>query len=127
MVYELENSVITGMFLVVVLLFMFFGLKNSLLISTSIPISMLIGFIIISLMGVTLNFVVLFTLVLVLGILVDDAIVVIENIYRHQHEYNKDPITAAKDATMEVAIPVATSTITRRSPDSSRCSSGRGS
>ncbi len=112
MVYELENSVITGMFLVVVLLFMFFGLKNSLLISTSIPISMLIGFIIISMMGVTLNFVVLFTLVLVLGILVDDAIVVIENIYRHQHEYNKDPITAAKDATMEVAVPVATSTIT---------------
>ena len=112
MVFELENSVMTGMFLVVLVLFMFFGMKNSFLISTSIPLSMLIGFIILGLMGITLNFVVLFTLVLVLGILVDDAIVVIENIYRHQHEYKKNPIQAAKDATMEVAIPVATSTLT---------------
>jgi multidrug efflux pump len=112
MVFELENSVMTGMFLVIMVLFMFFGMKNSFLISTSIPISMLIGFIIIASLNVTLNFVVLFSLVLVLGIVVDDAIVVIENIYRHQHEYGKDPIQAAKDATMEVAVPVATSTIT---------------
>ncbi|MBX7152602.1 efflux RND transporter permease subunit [bacterium] len=111
-VKELENSVMTGMFLVVMVLFMFFGMKNSFLISTSIPLSMLIGFIVLSLMGITLNFVVLFTLVLVLGILVDDAIVVIENIYRHQHEYGKNPIQAAKDATSEVAVPVATSTFT---------------
>lgn len=112
MVFELENSVMTGMFLVVLVLFMFFGVKNSILISTAIPLSMLIGFIFIGLMGITLNFVVLFTLVLVLGILVDDAIVVIENIYRHQHEYKKDPIRAAKDGTREVAVPVATSTLT---------------
>ncbi|NUM79561.1 efflux RND transporter permease subunit, partial [bacterium] len=111
-VKELENSVMTGMFLVVMVLFMFFGMKNSFLISTSIPLSMMIGFIVLSLMGITLNFVVLFTLVLVLGILVDDAIVVIENIYRHQHEYGKNPIQAAKDATSEVSIPVATSTFT---------------
>ncbi|HMW32867.1 MAG TPA: efflux RND transporter permease subunit, partial [bacterium] len=111
-VKELENSVVTGMVLVVLVLFMFFGMKNSFLISTSIPISMLIGFVILSFMGVTLNFVVLFALVLVLGILVDDAIVVIENIYRHQHEYGKNPIQAAKDATREVSIPVATSTFT---------------
>ncbi|MBL7996135.1 efflux RND transporter permease subunit [bacterium] len=112
MVSELENSVMTGMFLVVLVLFMFFGVKNSILISTAIPLSMLIGFIILGLMGITLNFVVLFALVLVLGILVDDAIVVIENIYRHQHEYKKSPIQAAKDGTKEVAIPVATSTLT---------------
>ncbi|HWP83397.1 MAG TPA: efflux RND transporter permease subunit [Bacteroidota bacterium] len=111
-VNELENSIMTGMFLVVLSLFMFFGLKNSLLISTAIPLSMLIGFAFLSMFGITLNFVVLFALVLVLGILVDDAIVVIENIYRHQQEYKKSPIQAAKDGTSEVALPVLTSTVT---------------
>lgn len=111
-VFEMENSIMTGMFLVVMILFMFFGFKNSLLISTAIPLSMLIGFIVLSTMNITLNFVVLFTLILVLGILVDDAVVVIENIYRHQHEYGKDPITAAKEGVSEVTIPVITATIT---------------
>jgi multidrug efflux pump len=112
MVRELENSIMTGMFLVVILLFMFFGLKNSLLISTAIPLSMFIGFIVMAMSGITLNFVVLFSLVLILGIVVDDAIVVIENIYRHQQVYDKSPAQAAKDATAEVAVPVATSTLT---------------
>ena len=111
-VYELENSILTGMFLVVLVLFMFFGVKNALLISTAIPLSMLMGFIILTIMGVTLNFVVLFSLVLVLGIVVDDAIVVIENIYRHQQEYGEGLIAAAKKATSEVAMPVATATFT---------------
>ncbi|MBP1679569.1 MAG: copper transporter, partial [Bacteroidetes bacterium] len=87
-VYELENSIMTGMFLVVLILFMFFGLKNSMLISTAIPFSLFIGFIILALSGITLNMVVLLSLVLVLGIVVDDAIVVIENIYRHQQIYD---------------------------------------
>ena len=112
MVRELENSVYTGMFLVVLALFMFFGLKNALLISTAIPLSMFIGFVVLSTFGVTLNMVVLFTLVLVLGILVDDAIVVIENIYRHQQEYSEHPTEAAKKAAGEVFVPVLTSTIT---------------
>jgi CzcA family heavy metal efflux pump len=112
MVRELENSIMTGMALVVLCLFMFFGFKNSLLISISIPLSMLIGFAILSMYGITLNIVVLFSLVLVLGILVDDAIVVIENIYRHQQVYDKLPDVAAKEATAEVAIPVLTSTLT---------------
>ena len=111
-VHELENSIMTGMVLVVLLLFMFFGFKNSLLISTAIPLSMFIGFIILAFSGITLNFVVLFSLVLVLGIVVDDAIVVIENIYRHQQIYKKTPDNAAKDAVAEVAVPVATSTFT---------------
>ncbi len=111
-VHELENSIMTGMVLVVLVLFMFFGFKNSLLISTAIPLSMFIGFIILSLSGITLNFVVLFGLVLVLGIVVDDAIVIIENIYRHQQIYDKPPDIAAKDGVAEVAVPVATSTIT---------------
>ncbi|MBA4313386.1 MAG: AcrB/AcrD/AcrF family protein [Chlorobiaceae bacterium] len=112
MVKELENSIMTGMFLVVLSLFMFFGFKNSLLISTAIPLSMFVGFVVISMLGITLNMVVLFSLVMVLGILVDDAIVVIENIYRHQQEYNEPPLVAAKKAAGEVFVPVLTSTIT---------------
>ncbi len=112
MVKELENSIITGMFLVVISLFMFFGFKNSLLISTAIPLSMFVGFIVMSALGITLNMVVLFSLVMVLGILVDDAIVVIENIYRHQQEYDEHPIQAAKKAAGEVFVPVLTSTVT---------------
>jgi multidrug efflux pump len=112
MVKELENSVLTGMFLVVMSLFMFFGLKNSLLISTAIPLSMFVGFVVLSALGITLNMVVLFSLVLVLGILVDDAIVVIENTYRHQQEYGESPTQAAKKAAGEVFVPVLTSTVT---------------
>ncbi|MDP2886722.1 MAG: efflux RND transporter permease subunit [Ignavibacteria bacterium] len=115
MVKELENSVITGMFLVVMSLFMFFGFKNSMLISTAIPLSMLVGFVVLSALGITLNMVVLFSLVLVLGILVDDAIVVIENTYRHQQEYGEHPTVAAKIAAGEVFVPVLTSTITTMS------------
>jgi multidrug efflux pump len=112
MVKELENSVMTGMFLVVMSLFMFFGFKNSLLISTAIPLSMFIGFVALATLGITLNIVVLFSLVLVLGILVDDAIVVIENTYRHQQEYGESPKQAAKTAAGEVFVPVLTSTVT---------------
>jgi multidrug efflux pump len=112
MVKELENSVMTGMFLVVMSLFMFFGFKNSLLISTAIPLSMFIGFVALATLGITLNIVVLFSLVLVLGILVDDAIVVIENTYRHQQEYGESPTQAAKTAAGEVFVPVLTSTVT---------------
>ena len=112
MVKELENSVLTGMFLVVMSLFMFFGFKNSLLISTAIPLSMFVGFVVLSALGITLNMVVLFSMVLVLGILVDDAIVVIENTYRHQQEYGESPEVAAKKAAGEVFVPVLTSTVT---------------
>ncbi len=112
MVKELESSILTGMLLVILSLFMFFGFKNSLLISTAIPLSMLIGFVVLSTLGITLNMVVLFSLVMVLGILVDDAIVVIENTYRHQQEYGETPGQAAKAAAGEVFVPVLTSTVT---------------
>jgi multidrug efflux pump subunit AcrB len=91
---------------------MFFGFKNSILISTAIPLSMFIGFVVLSTLGITLNMVVLFSLVMVLGILVDDAIVVIENTYRHQQEYGENPIVAAKSGAGEVFVPVLTSTVT---------------
>ena len=80
-------------------------------ISTAIPFSMAMGFIVLSYMGVTLNMVVLFSLVMALGMLVDDGIVVVENIYRHL-QMGKDRFHAALDGTKEVMVPVFTATLT---------------
>ena len=111
MVGELENHVLTGLVLVVAVLMLFLGLRTSLNVALAIPLSMLIGFTILQALGITLNMIVLFSLVLALGMLVDDAIVIVENIYRHmQMGYSK--IEAARLATAEVAWPVITSTAT---------------
>jgi multidrug efflux pump subunit AcrB len=111
MVGELTNHIITGLFLVIGLLTFFLGFRNSFFISTAIPFSMGIGLIVLQAMGVTLNMVVLFALVLGLGMLVDDGIVVVENIYRHL-SMGKTRKQAAIDGTKEVTLPVATATLT---------------
>ncbi|MBL8026671.1 MAG: efflux RND transporter permease subunit [Fibrobacteres bacterium] len=111
MVHELENHLIMGMVLVLLVLSFFLGGRNSLFISTAIPFSMGMGFIVLNYMGVTLNMVVLFSLVMALGMLVDDGIVVVENIYRHL-QMGKDRFQAALDGTKEVAVPVFTATLT---------------
>ncbi|MBT3191858.1 MAG: efflux RND transporter permease subunit [Verrucomicrobia bacterium] len=111
MIKELENNVATGFILVVVVLFIFMGVRNSLFVAMAIPISMLIAFASMSFMGFTLNMIVLFSLVLAVGMLVDNAIVIVENIYRNRmlgmtrHE-------AARRGAGEVAWPVITSTLT---------------
>jgi len=111
MVMDLENNIISGLILVVLVLFAFMGLRNSLIASVAIPLSMMMSFFILSAMGYTLNMIVLFSLILVLGMLVDDAIVIVENIYRHrQLGYNR--VQAAMLGTREVAWPVITSTFT---------------
>lgn len=110
--HELENGIITGVILVCLILFFFMGLKNAILVATSIPLSFLISFIILNMMGITLNMIVLFTLILVLGIIVDDAIVVIENIYRLQEKENYSPNDAAIEAPREVVFPVTIATLT---------------
>lgn len=110
-VNELQNHIILGVILVVVLLSFFLGLRNSLFISTAIPFSMTIGFLVLEIMGVTLNMVVLFSLIIALGMLVDDGIVVVENIYRHL-QMGKSRVAAAIDGTREVAVPVTTATVT---------------
>jgi multidrug efflux pump subunit AcrB len=94
-VHELENGIITGVVLVVTILLLSMGFKNAFFVSLSIPFSFLISFIVLSSMGVTLNIVVLFSLILVLGIIVDDAIVVTENIYRLQEKEGWSPQDAA--------------------------------
>jgi multidrug efflux pump len=111
-IHELENGVITGVLLVCLILFFFMGLKNAILVATSIPLSFLISFIVLSIMGITLNMIVLFTLILVLGIIVDDAIVVIENIYRLQEKENYTQIDASIEGPREVVFPVTIATLT---------------
>jgi len=110
-VANLENSIISGVILVVLVLLFFLGLRNALFVGIAIPMSMLLGFTILNLMDVTLNIMVLFSLVLALGMLVDNGIVVVENIYRLLQE-GKDIITASKEGVGEVAVPIIASTAT---------------
>lgn len=111
MVNELINHIIMGVILVVLSLTFFLGFRNSFFISLAIPLSMMAGFLVLNSMNVTLNMVVLFSLVLALGMLVDDGIVVVENIYRH-YNMGKSRVQAAIEGTKEVAIPVTTATLT---------------
>lgn len=110
-VENLENSIISGVILVVLVLLFFLGLRNALFVGIAIPMSMVMGFLILNIMGVTLNIMVLFSLVLALGMLVDNGIVVVENIYRLMQE-GKDSITASKEGVGEVAVPIIASTAT---------------
>lgn len=111
MVADLENSIILGVILVVVVLLFFLGIRNALFVGIAIPLSMFISFIILSLVGVTLNTMVLFSLVIALGMLVDNGIVVVENVYRLLDEgYSR--IDAAKYGVGEVAMPIIASTAT---------------
>ncbi|MCC6697540.1 MAG: efflux RND transporter permease subunit [Candidatus Hydrogenedentes bacterium] len=111
MVAELENSILSGLILVVSVILVFLGLGNALFVALAIPVSMFITFFVLHLFGVTLNMVVLFSLILALGMLVDNGIVVIENIHRHM-QLGMDRITAAKKGVDEVAWPIIGSTLT---------------
>jgi multidrug efflux pump len=108
---NLENSIISGMILVILVLLFFLGLRNSIFVGIAIPLSMLIGIMVMNIMGYTLNMIVLFGLILALGMLVDNGIVVVENIYRFvQNKFsNKE---SSKHGTGEVAVPIITSTVT---------------
>ncbi|MFA6107304.1 MAG: efflux RND transporter permease subunit [Candidatus Latescibacterota bacterium] len=111
MLRDLQNHILSGFVLVVLCIFVFLGVTNSFFIATAIPLSMLIAFVVIQMMGVTLNFIVLFSLIIALGRLVDDAIVVVENIHRHR-SMGKGPVQGAIDGTNEVAAAVVSSTLT---------------
>jgi len=109
MVVDLENNILSGLVLVVAVLMLALGFRTSLIVALAIPMSMLISFAILQAMGVTLNMMVLFSLILSLGMLVDNAIVIVENIFRYM-EMGCGRIEAAKRGTAEVAWPVITST-----------------
>ncbi len=111
MVNELENNVISGLLLVVGCLMAFVGLRNSFFVGVAIPLSMMASFLVLGWIGYSLNMMVLFSLILMLGMLVDNAVVIVENIYRHREHGDAGP-DAAFEATTEVARPVIASTIT---------------
>ena len=111
MVSSLENNIISGLLLVLAVLLFFLGVRNAAFVAVSIPTSMLLSFIVMNLIGISMNMVVLFSLILALGMLVDNAIVVVENIYRYIEE-GADNWKAARLATGEVAVPIIASTFT---------------
>lgn len=108
---NLENSIYSGVILVVMVLLFFLGLRNALFVGVAIPLSMLMSFVILSAMGVSINMMVLFALILALGMLVDNGIVVIENIHRQYHD-GKTKIQAAREGVGEIAVPIISSTAT---------------
>lgn len=109
---NLENSIVSGVILVVLVLLFFLGLRNAIFVGLSIPFSMFICFLVLSALGITLNFMVLFSLILALGMLVDNAIVTIENIYRLYEEEGLSRYEAAKQGVGEIAVPIISSTAT---------------
>ena len=111
MVKDLENNILTGLILVVLVLVLFMGMRTSLIVALAIPFSMLMSFALLQALGYTLNMVVLFSLILALGMLVDNAIVIVENIYRHR-EMGLGKIESAMKGASQVAWPVITSTAT---------------
>ncbi|NOX48814.1 MAG: AcrB/AcrD/AcrF family protein [Chlorobi bacterium] len=108
---NLENSMIMGIIFVVVVLFFFLGTRNAILVGMAIPMSMFLSFVVLNLLGYRINMIILFALILALGMLVDNAIVVIENIHRYI-DRGVDIKTAASQATGEIAMPIISSTAT---------------
>ncbi len=108
---NLENSIISGVILVVLVLAFFMNLRNALFVGIAIPMSMFMSFMLLNFFGISINLMVLFSLILALGMLVDNGIVVVENIYRLLEE-GYSPVRAAKEGVGEVAMPIITSTAT---------------
>lgn len=114
--HDLINTIIIGFILVTIILMFFMGVTNALFVAMSVPLSCAIAFLVLPGIGFTLNMIVLFSFLLALGIVVDDAIVVIENTHRI-FDNGKVPIKkAAKLATGEVFLPVLSGTVTTLIP-----------
>lgn len=111
LVLDLTNNIVAGLLFVISVLLFFLGVRNSVLVGIAIPLSMFIGFLIFQAMGQTLNFIILFSLIIALGLLIDNAIVVVENIYRYR-EQGHDRWDATRLATGEVGGAVVAATLT---------------
>jgi multidrug efflux pump subunit AcrB len=110
-IMNLENSIILGVVLVTFILFLFLGFRNALFSGLAIPLSMFLSFVILQQTGITLNSMVLYSLILALGMLVDNAIVVVENVYR-LHTIGYSRLAATKKGISEIAFPIISSTLT---------------
>ncbi len=108
---ELSNHIIFGIILVMIVLMFTMGLRNSLFVGAAIPLSMLMAFTILSAFGMTLNTMVLFGLVMGLGMLVDDGIVVVDNVFANMKK-GMPRVQASKIGIGEIAWPVISSTAT---------------
>ena len=114
--HDLINTIIIGFILVTFILMFFMGVTNALFVALSVPLSMFIAFMFMPSIGFTMNMIVLFAFLLALGIVVDDAIVVIENTHRLFDNGKRDIKVAAKMAAGEVFLPVLSGTITTLAP-----------
>lgn len=114
--HDLINTIIIGFILVTVILMFFMGVTNALFVAMSVPLSCAIAFLVMPGIGFTLNMIVLFSFLLALGIVVDDAIVVIENTHRIFDNGKVPIVQAAKYATGEVFLPVLSGTLTTLMP-----------
>lgn len=108
---DLVNNIIFGIILVVGVLMFFLGFRNALFVGFAIPMSMFMSFMILSWLGYTLNTMILFGMIMGLGMLVDNGIVVVENVYRLMDE-GMPRIEAAKKGIGEIAFPIIISTAT---------------
>ena len=113
---DLINTIIIGFILVTLILMFFMGTTNAFFVALSVPLSALLAFIVIQGFGYSLNMIILFAFLLALGIVVDDAIVVIENTHRIYHNTKLSVIKSAKLAAGEVFIPVLAGTLTTIAP-----------
>jgi multidrug efflux pump len=119
---ELVNTIIIGFVLVLIVLMFFMGVTNAFFVALSVPLSVFVAFLFLPLADfivgapVTLNFIVLFALLFGLGIIVDDAIVVIENTHRIYNNGQVPIVRSAKEAAGEVFIPVLAGTATTLAP-----------
>ncbi len=114
--HDLINTIVIGFILVTLILMFFMGITNALFVALSVPLSMCVAFLVMPTIGFTMNMIVLFSFLLALGIVVDDAIVVIENTHRI---FDNGKVTikhAAKMAAGEVFLPVFSGTMTTLAP-----------
>jgi len=109
---DLVNNIIFGIILVVTVLMFFLGFRNALFVGFAIPMSMFMSFMILGALGYTLNTMILFGLIMGLGMLVDNGVVVVENVYRLMEQEGMSRKEAAKKGIGEIAIPIIISTAT---------------
>ena len=109
---DLVNNIVFGIILVVTVLMFFLGFRNALFVGFAIPMSMLLSLMILDALGYTMNTMILFGLIMGLGMLVDNGIVVVENVYRLMDEEGMDRLEAAKKGISEIAFPIIISTAT---------------
>ncbi len=109
---DLVNNILFGIILVVTVLMFFLGFKNALFVGFAIPMSMFMSLMILSMLGYTMNTMILFGLIMGLGMLVDNGIVVVENVYRLMDEEGLTRVEAAKKGISEIAFPIIISTAT---------------